>query len=124
MIDFGPLVYEFLLPFLAVVLTALVGIGIRYLGKKIGIEEESQLAEALQGAAERAVLLGLDRVAQSGRPLTVEVKHEILATAATYLLDRVPEATRHFGLSDPRRIEDFLEARLLAHLDLAPNEPH
>lgn len=65
---------------------------------------DSAFARALQYAAEQALARGKDLAA-------VDVRSEMVAIAAKYAVETVPDALRHFGIDGPG-----LEKRLLARL--------
>lgn len=115
-IDLSPLVNE-LVSVLAMVLTTIAGLGVRALFKKLGLQEERELREALEIAAQRGISLAANRLAQESKRLdNVEVRNELVALAANYVVKSTPGAVKKFNLNE--RLQELIEARLVDRNDI------
>ncbi|MBO6507413.1 MAG: inadl protein [Roseibium sp.] len=105
---------------------AVIGTVVLWLGKKAlnafelrtGLELDQQYAERLDRALMRAVDYGKSKALQVAKEHAseVDVRNELLATAASYALNSVPDALEHFNI-DRERLIDMLEARIGVDLD-------
>ena len=48
----------------------------------------------------------------ASRPLSVDVKSELVKHAVDFALTHIPDALAHFGLDDPQKLAQTIEARL------------
>lgn len=110
MIDLGPVI-ETLLGSLAAALMALGSWALTRLGKRLGLEADSEIRSYLDEALHRAITWAISRLREDGRSITIDVKSEIVAHAVSYIVDRVPDAIEHFGL-DGASVGRLIEARL------------
>ncbi len=113
-VDFGPFLHDVVMP-LAV---ALVGVGVTWLGARantwLGLQSNSQLGGVIEVALQNGLAFAQSRLAvalPAGQPIPVDVKNQILATAANYALAHVPDALKMLGV-DQATLLQKLEARL------------
>lgn len=115
-IDFGPLVNDYVWPLVGAILTALAGLAYRkvsaWLTAKTGVELErydDMIRGYLDQALTKAVEYGRSKVGD--KPLTIDVRNQIVAAAATYAINRVPDALAHFGIT-AESLPHLIESRL------------
>jgi hypothetical protein len=48
----------------------------------------------------------------AAKPLAVDVKSEVIKHAVDFALTHIPDALAHFGLDDPKKLAQTIEARL------------
>ncbi len=91
-----------------------------YVEQKTQLEFDAQTRAYFDTALDNAVHWGTREAAGyvAGKVPDIETKNKILADAANYLLERVPGAVEHFGLT-PADLEKMLEARLVKKADSA-----
>lgn len=110
-IDLTP-VLGIVIDLLAAALMTLGGWALARLGRKFGLEADDQvriyLGEALAGGIGWAKEQARKRSEDVSH---IEVRSKLVAEAANYVIERVPDALRRFGL-DRERIEKLVEARL------------
>lgn len=113
-IDFGPILVDAVIPMLAAVLMALGGWAIRWAGRRLKLAADAEIRVYLEQALERGVAYGAGKAAAlaAGRA-RIEVRNAAVAEGAQYVVNAVPDALRHFGIT-PGRLERMLEARLPA----------
>lgn len=104
---------------LTIVLLALGGFAVNKVREKFGIEAESDVALALHAGIDRAIHFAMQKVAERGESITVNVQNEIVANATKYIVDNFPGTLARFGLTE-QRIADLV----LAHLPFLPGEPN
>jgi hypothetical protein len=110
-VDLGPLL-EVVISLLGVVLSAVGYKAVRWLQQKTGTEalvQDEIVRQYVEKAAAAAVEYGKQRV--GGGVVTVNVRNQIIATGAGYMIKRVPDALARFGL-DEEGVREMLEARL------------
>lgn len=123
-VDFQP-VLALIIAIIGAVIIAVLRPGtkalVAYLETKSGIELDASTRAYLQTAIDGAVSWATQKVGDGlkDKSVTLDVKSELVAHAADYLLDRVPDALEHFGLS-AKDIEQLIEARLNQSLGLPP----
>lgn len=102
-------------PLLAQVIAALIAAGIGWIGyklnKALGINIEAKHREALQSALMNGVYKGLHYAEEAAGKVTIDVRSEVVAEGIRYVQRSVPDAIKHFGLTD-ERIRDLIEAKL------------
>lgn len=104
-------VQPYLLAVVSVVATAIVGWLAELLRRKFHLDIEASHREALQTALTNGAGLLITRLggAIAGRKL--DLKSVVLAEAVNYVLQSVPDAVRHFGVT-PEAIAEKIEAKL------------
>lgn len=118
-IDFGPVILS-ILGLVGAAITALGGVGLRaftaYLDRKIGLQIDTETRDYLDRAIFNAVGYAQRKIASlpSVEYASIDVGNATVATAATYLLDRVPDALAHFGITEAS-LRQMIEARLGAN---------
>lgn len=113
-----------LTPIVAAVTTALATVAtvigraavralVDYLEQKTRLELDAHTREYLDRALERAVSYGVvqaERLAADTAP-AVDLHNAAIAAGVQYAVSRVPDALRHFGITDDR-LRDMVEARM------------
>ncbi len=113
---------------LAAAVAAIARVGVKaltgYLETKTGIELDAStrayLNTALDSAVGWATLKASERLGR--QPISIDVKSAVVADAANYLLDRVPDALAHFSLTNAD-VEQLIEARLTGMFNVDAPEP-
>lgn len=111
-IDFGPVLHDVVLPIALAILPIVAAWVASKVNGWLGIQNNA----ALSGLIETAMQNGL-ALAQSKVPnlvptaIPVDVKNELIATAANYVLAHVPDALKMLGVDQGALIQK-LEARL------------
>jgi mono/diheme cytochrome c family protein len=112
-IDLSPLVQ----PTVEVLAGIFLAVGIwavKKLSTKLGLEADDKIRSYLLTAVENAVAFGKTKAVEKFEHADwtkVEVKDEILAHAASYVMTRVPDAVKQFKLSE-QDIKDMVMAKL------------
>ncbi len=131
-VDVRPALNEFLSwlqGILMVASTALIGVGIRFVTGKIGLQG-SELEASLNARLDEIIHKGIDyayttainEVNKPGSGLeAVKVDNFFLSLVLSYVVDSAPEIIARFGLT-PTRIEDMIKARLPAYMGSIPVE--
>lgn len=89
-----------------------VGSVISLVRKKTGLEIDDNIRSYLETALQNGLNWAQLKVLEEAKDIKdPEVKSELLADAANYVLDKVPDAVDHFGLT-PDRMLELIEARL------------
>jgi hypothetical protein len=75
--------------------------------------DESTRAVVDQGL-QKAIGYAVAKVQEftAGKPLTVDVKSDLIKHAADFALTHIPDALTYFGLDDPQKLAQTIEARL------------
>lgn len=115
-INIAPTVQTFIeLGFVALsaVVAWLVGGLVSMLRQKTGI----QIDDSMRFYIDQAILNGLrfarEKALDGGGSIhNPAVKNQMVALAAAYALDKVPDALKHFGLDDEDRLKELVVARL------------
>jgi len=112
-VDVAPLVHQVLFPIAVAVGGVLATWIAARLAGWLGIKREDALAQKLEEAMKNGLALAQSRLeAKIGKgPINVDVRHEIVATAARYAVDNVPGTLKALHVT-PERLADKLEARL------------
>lgn len=103
------------------ILTVLVAALITFLGTQLsvwlgrkfkldGLKVDEMFRKYLQDAAFAGINYALTKIEKS-KYTEIEVKNKIVQIAANYVLDRVPDAVKRFGL-DSEALKKYLEARV------------
>jgi len=118
-IDFGtlvPLVNELLMAGL----TALGSFAVAKICLWLKAKRDGELGVILDKALAMGISFAGARVATlKGKKLTLEVKSEMVADAANYVLVQVPDAVKALGLTG-EHLTRMIEARLQVKADTAP----
>lgn len=109
-VDVGPVV-DTLLGSLAAAVMTLAGWALARLAKRLGLEADGEVRRYLETAIYNAVAFAVARLRDEGKSITLDVKSEIVARATSYVIARVPDAVKRFGL-DEASIGHLVEARL------------
>ena len=110
-IDLTP-VLDMGIDLLAVVLMGLGTWALAKLGRKFGLEADDQIRLVLQEALEKGVGYARERAREQGDDFArIEVRNAAAATAANYVIGRVPQAAAHFGLNEDG-LRELVRARL------------
>lgn len=112
-VSFAPII-EWLLPLvrdtLIAGLTALAAWALALFKNKTGLDIEARHREALQSAIQRGVDYALNLKMPEGK-LTLDVKNEMIALAADYVIRHTPDAMKYFGIT-----ASGLSERIIARL--------
>lgn len=108
-VDFGPLVANVVWPLLSAVLLAIGAWGVQKLSAWLGIKNNEVLQNTVESAMKNGLAYAQSKVGDV--PLTVDVKNQIVATAANYAIKHVPDAMAKLGVGQDVLLEK-LEARL------------
>lgn len=121
-VDFSGIVEPLVSGVFAVIGAAIVWLarkGVSALESKLDIELDDQLANRLDHALIRAVTYGetkaVEMIKRHGVK-EVDFRSELLAAAAQYATDSVPDALRYFDIDQARLIQ-MIEARVGVDLD-------
>jgi hypothetical protein len=101
----------YLLAVVSVIATAIVGWLAELLRRKFNLDIDASHREALQTALTNGagLLIGIAGSAVAGKKL--DLKSAALAEAVNYVLQAVPDAIRHFGIT-PESVAEKLQAKL------------
>lgn len=118
-IDFGPLLREYLIPLLGVVLVVLLKIAVskanKWLEAKTGNENldlDLKFNSYLHAATDRAVQYALERV-DNVDWTKIETRNALVATASNYLIKNSPKALEYFGIdASPEALEQLILSKL------------
>ncbi len=108
-IDFRPLVNEVVWPLIVAVVTAIVGILARKALSWLNLSEDRMVREYLDVALVNGLELARQRL--GGVPLGATTQHQVIAEASNYVITRVPDALKRFGI-DQNGLRRLIEARL------------
>jgi len=105
------IVQPYLLAVVSVIATAIVGWLAELLRRKFNLDIDAAHREALQTALTNGagLLIGKAGNAVAGKKL--DLKSAALAEAVNYVLQAVPDAIRHFGVT-PEAVAEKLQAKL------------
>jgi hypothetical protein len=93
-------------------LTALGGFGVRSLTRFLRLKEDGLIRSYLDDALHRALAWAVESAVRKGDDLArVEVRSRLVAEAAGYAAEAVPDALKRFGVSE-NGLRQRLEARL------------
>lgn len=83
------------------------------LGDKTGIEIEDSMRAYIEVAILNGLKYGENLVLDKSKDLSnPEIESQIISTAVTYALEKVPDALKYFGLDDEDKIRELVIARL------------
>ena len=112
-IDLSP-VLSILLQCLGGVVLAVGSWALYKVQQKFGLENEDKLREVVMGAIERGVTYGKHKAEEELKDsdwAKIETKNAMIGHAASYVLGKVPDAVKKFGLSE-EQIKDLVLAKL------------
>lgn len=108
-------IYDILQPYLlavvSVLATAIVGWLAELLRRKFNLDIDAAHREALQTALVNGAGLLLAKVGGAVAGRNIDLKSPALAEAVNYVLQAVPDAVRHFGIT-PEAIAEKIQAKL------------
>lgn len=111
-IDFTPVVNYGIELLIGGVLAPLLGWGVHRGARALRISEDDRIRAYLDAALVNALEFGREVLLQQGKDLgQVEVRNQLVEEAARYVMPRVPDALRRFGIS-PDNLRGLLVARL------------
>ncbi len=113
--DFGPIVAE-LLTFLAPTIATVLGlVGLWVLQRLAGflkLRIDAGHRAAIEQGFDRAVAFAIEKLGDQARGgIPIDLKHDAVVVAAEYARRSVPDALRHFGVTDAR-LDQMVESRL------------
>jgi hypothetical protein len=84
----------------------------------VRLDSDAKIRALIEEGLKNALAYAKSQMAERLKPgLSIEVKNELLATAAGYAVSHIPDALEHFGIT-PELLHEKLEARL------RKEEPH
>jgi hypothetical protein len=93
-------------------LSVLAGIATRAVTKHLSVRSQDRIRDYLERALQLAIQFATELARRRGDDLAqVQVRDELVATAASYAARTVPDALRTFGI-DEQGLKDRLRARL------------
>ena len=95
----------------AIIAAAIVGWLSFQANRVFGVEIEARHREALQSALMNGVYRGLHAIEGHADRVTLDVRSAVIAEGIRYVKRSVPDAIKHFKLTD-ERLRDLLEAKL------------
>lgn len=107
-INFAPLVNDVLIPAVATVLTVVAGWLATKVAGWLNLKSDQEVRTYLEWALQQAIAYGKAKVPNS---LAIDAKSEIVAGAANYAINAVPDALKRFGI-DEAGLKRMIEARL------------
>ncbi len=82
------------------------------LSQKLKLSSDSEVRAYLQDTLQRAVSFGVEKARTQAKDIgTVEVRNEVVADAANYVIGKTPDALKRLGISEDS-IQDLVRARL------------
>lgn len=102
-----------LIPFVVVVLGLLLTWLTKKLAKWLGLKADSEAAQFIESAAQKALALAQDNLKQriEGKPISIDVRNALAAEAAIYLIEAVPTRLKQLGIT-AEQVQKLLEARI------------
>lgn len=115
-VNFGPLL-ELIKPVALAGLAAAGGYVLTRVLRLVGVQLDAGHRAAIEQGLERAIGYAANKVPDIVKvEPTLDVKSVLIAEAANYALEHIPDALSHFGIT-PERLNDMIEARLNVDLD-------
>jgi uncharacterized membrane protein len=108
---FYEIVQPYLLALVSVLATAIVGWLAELLRRKFSLEIDAAHRDALQTALANGAGLVLTRIGGTLAGKKVDLKHALIADSVNYVLQAVPDAIRHFGVT-PESVAEKILAKL------------
>lgn len=113
LIDLGPILDQVVM-LLAAALLAVGTWAVKKVSDKFGLENDDKIRQYLLSAVERGVEFGKHKAEEAVGDADwskVDVKNEMVAYAATYVLTKVPDAVKRFNLTE-EGVRDLILAKL------------
>ncbi len=104
-------VQPYLLAIVSVVATAIVGWLAELLRRKFSLEIDAAHRDALQTALTNGAGLLVGKIGHALADRKIDLKSVALAEAVNYVVQAVPDAVRHFGMT-PEAIAEKIQAKL------------
>lgn len=101
----------YLLAVVSVAATAIVGWLAELLRRKFGLDIDAAHREALQTALANGAGLLIGKLGVAAAAGKIDLRSAALAEAVNYVLQAVPDAVRHFGIT-PEAVAEKLQAKL------------
>lgn len=110
-IDLAPFVNEIVIPTLAAIMTGLVGAGVAYLFKRLGLQQDSEARAALERALQSAAALAVQKAAAAAKPFEeIHTDSAALASAANYVIASVPGALKQLDITPDKISGSVIDA--------------
>tara|TARA_Y100000031_G_C8231879_1_gene391299 strand:- start:909 stop:1295 length:387 start_codon:yes stop_codon:yes gene_type:complete len=110
------IVLQSLAGLLIAVLVALATFGINWVRQKVGLDKLTQ-DDVIRRYLEDAIVAGVNyAISHIPQKVTVSGKAAFIAEASKYVLNSVPDALEHFGITEDK-LSKMVEARLAAYLE-------
>ena len=110
-INLGPIL-DIVIQLFGAVLMAVGTWAVTMLSQKLKLSSDSEVRAYLQEALQRAVSFSVDKARTQAKDIkTVEVRNEIVADAANYVISKTPDALKKLGISEDS-IQDLVRARV------------
>jgi hypothetical protein len=101
----------YLLAVVSVIATAIVGWLAELLRRKFNLDIDAAHRDALQTALVNGAGLLIGKAGSAIADRKIDLKSAVLAEAVNYVLQAVPDAIRHFGIT-PEAVAEKLQAKL------------
>ena len=101
----------YLLAVVSVIATAIVGWLAELLRRKFNLDIDAAHRDALQTALTNGAGLLIGKTGSAIADRKIDLKSAVLAEAVNYVLQAVPDAIRHFGIT-PEAVAEKLQAKL------------
>lgn len=104
---------ELIFVVVAPVITVILGFAARAFTRKTKIEVEDSMRAYIDEAIHNGLHFAKSRILDhTNRIENPTVKSAVVATAANYVLNKVPDALHYFGIEDKNDLEERISARL------------
>lgn len=111
-IDFTPII-NLIFTIIAAILTPFVAWAVMKVGKLARIQMTAQQAAQLEGAIQHGIAYALGKAQEvADAHGVVPAKSQAIATAAAYIMPKVPEVLTSLGIT-PQGLSERIEARLV-----------
>lgn len=111
-IDFAPLIQQYVIPALGLVITTGISWLISKAAKFFNIRIDETQRAFVMSLVERGIAVGQHRIAQiAADKAHIETHNMIAAEAANYVIARAPDALKHFKLT-PEDVRQIISAKL------------
>jgi len=113
LVDLSPLLLQ-LLSVVGVAVLAIAGWAVKKVADKFGLENDAKIREYLLSAVERGVEFGKHKAEEKlgdANWAKIDVKNELVASAAGYVLKKVPDALKKFKLTEDD-VKDLILSKL------------
>ncbi len=110
-IDLGPIL-EIVIQLVGALLMTVGTWAVTMVSQKLKLSNDSEVRTYLQEALQRAVNFGIEKARTQAKDIkTVEVRNEVVADAANYVISKTPDALKKLGISEDS-VRDLVRARL------------